>query len=117
MRKMVDAIRSATTVQLKITNYKADGTQFVNLLMISPLLDSDGVYRYSVGCMVRDDATCRASKVGAIRSWTISHIYIMVPHPSSLHHVQTWHTRARDNPASRTDQLHDFEVLIVSPFH
>ena len=62
VRKIVDAIRGATTVQLQISNYRADGSQFANWLMISPLCDSEGVYRYSVGCMVRDDATCRASQ-------------------------------------------------------
>ena len=51
MRAMVVAIRTATVTTVRVTNYKRDGSTFVNSLTMSPVHDSDGVYRYSIGVL------------------------------------------------------------------
>ena len=47
--KMVDAIRKAAPLTLELTNYKRDGTEFLNVLTLKPVRDSTGVYRYCIG--------------------------------------------------------------------
>ena len=51
VRAMVVAIRTATVTTVRVTNYKRDGSTFVNSLTMSPVHDSDGVYRYSIGVL------------------------------------------------------------------
>ena len=40
---------------VRITNYRKDGSSFVNLLSLRPVHDSNGVYRFCIG--VQFDAT------------------------------------------------------------
>ena len=47
--ELVRAIREQRTCTVKLTNYRKDGTAFVNELSLHPVCDSRGVYRYVVG--------------------------------------------------------------------
>ena len=50
--KMVDAIRlGEQATSILVTNYTAQGTEFVNALTIKPVRDWYGTYRYSVGIL------------------------------------------------------------------
>ena len=49
VRAMVKGIRAAEQTTVRVTNYKKDGTQFVNVLTLHPVHDSTGTYRYSIG--------------------------------------------------------------------
>ena len=52
---MVSSIRSAKVATVRITNYRKDGSPFVNVLTLHPVMDSVGEYRYSIG-VLSDDA-------------------------------------------------------------
>ena len=56
VRRVVESVRCARQGQVELTNYKADGTAFRNLLSLQPVHDSNGVYRYSIG-VLSDAAT------------------------------------------------------------
>ena len=47
--ELVSSIRERHSCLVKITNYKKDGTAFVNELSLHPVCDSRGVYRYVIG--------------------------------------------------------------------
>jgi len=49
VRALVSSIRNARPTTVRITNYKKDGSPFVNVLTLHPVHDSSGTYRYSVG--------------------------------------------------------------------
>ena len=49
--KLVDAIRKALPTTVHITNYKADGSKFANVVTLNPIRDSTGVYRYCLGIL------------------------------------------------------------------
>ena len=52
--KMVDAIRGGvqtTLSDMPLTNYRKDGSEFVNVLTLHPVRDSTGVYRYCLGVL------------------------------------------------------------------
>ena len=49
VRQIVSAIRQAKTTTVRVTNYKKDGTEFVNVLTLHPVHDSTRTYRYSIG--------------------------------------------------------------------
>ena len=49
VRAMVKGIRAAEQTTVRVTNYKKDGSQFVNVLTLHPVHDSTGAYRYSIG--------------------------------------------------------------------
>ena len=51
MRNMVVAIRTATVTTVRVTNHRRNGSTFVNSVTLSPVHDSDGVYRYSIGVL------------------------------------------------------------------
>ena len=51
VREMVVAIRTATVTTVRTTNYRRDGSTFTNSVTISPVHDSNGVYRYSIGVL------------------------------------------------------------------
>ncbi|EOD17658.1 hypothetical protein EMIHUDRAFT_75737, partial [Emiliania huxleyi CCMP1516] len=51
VRRVVESVRCARQGQVELTNYKADGTAFRNLLSLQPVHDSNGVYRYSIGVL------------------------------------------------------------------
>ena len=51
VRTMVSAIRSAKATTVRVTNYKQDGTPFVNVLTLHPVHDSNSEYRYSIGIL------------------------------------------------------------------
>jgi hypothetical protein len=48
---MVVAIRTATVTTVRVTNYRRDGSTFINAVTMSPVHDSNGVYRYSIGVL------------------------------------------------------------------
>ena len=51
VRAMVNGIRGAKATTVRVTNYRKDGTAFVNVLSLLPVKDSTGEYRYSVGVL------------------------------------------------------------------
>ena len=51
VRAIVQGIRSATQTTVRITNYKKGGAIFSNVLTLHPVMDSTGVYRYSIGIL------------------------------------------------------------------
>ena len=51
VREMVVAIRTATVVTVRATNYRRDGSTFINSVTLSPVFDNEGVYRYSIGVL------------------------------------------------------------------
>ena len=55
VRVMVTAIRSAKPATVRCTNYRKDGNDFVNVITLHPVMDSEGEYRYSIG-ILSDDA-------------------------------------------------------------
>ena len=44
VRVMVTAIRSAKPTTVRVTNYKENGTDFVNVLSLHPVHDSENEY-------------------------------------------------------------------------
>ena len=52
VREMVVAIRTGTLTTVRVTNYRKDGSTFINAVTMAPVHDSRGVYRYSIGVLV-----------------------------------------------------------------
>jgi len=48
---MVSSIRSAKPTTVRVTNYRKDGSGFLNELSLHPVHDSNGEYRYSIGAL------------------------------------------------------------------
>ncbi|KAF2435410.1 hypothetical protein EJ08DRAFT_604314 [Tothia fuscella] len=53
------AIRAGKEVSEVFLNYRRDGSPFMNLLMVAPLLDSRGVTRYCIGAQVDVSGLCK----------------------------------------------------------
>ena len=51
VRKMVMSLRAAKATTLHVTNYRKDGSSFVNLLTLSPVHDNEGAYRFVIGVL------------------------------------------------------------------
>ena len=51
VRVMVTSIRAAKAATVRCTNYRADGSEFVNVVTIHPVHDSENEYRYSIGIL------------------------------------------------------------------
>ena len=49
--EIVGAIRTRRKKTLRVTNYRADGSEFVNVLSIHPVRDSAREYRYCIGVL------------------------------------------------------------------
>ena len=49
VQEMVDALRAGVDACVCITNYRKDGEKFDNLVVLRPVLDSNGVYRFCIG--------------------------------------------------------------------
>jgi len=64
VRAMVSSIRSSKSTTVRVTNYKKDGTPFVNVLTLHPVHDSNGEYRYSIGIL--SDANNKATEGAAL---------------------------------------------------
>jgi len=60
---MVSAIRSAKPTTVKVTNYRKDGKEFVNVLSLHPVYDSEKEYRYSIG-VLSDGANAGSESAG-----------------------------------------------------
>jgi len=60
--KMVRALRKAKELVVKVTNYRKDGSRFVNDLSLTPVHDSKGVYRYSLGVLSDLDKQSREER-------------------------------------------------------
>ena len=65
VHRMVDAIRNALSIQVELTNYRKDGSQFKNLVSLRPVFDSNGRYRYSIG-ILSDVATLTTDLVADV---------------------------------------------------
>ncbi|KAF2720722.1 hypothetical protein K431DRAFT_225891 [Polychaeton citri CBS 116435] len=52
VRRLADACREGREMTEVILNYRRDGSPFMNLLMIAPLMDSRGNVRYFIGAQV-----------------------------------------------------------------
>jgi len=63
VRAMVKGIRAAEQTTVRVTNYKKDGTSFINVLTLHPVKDSTGAYRYSIGVQ-SDGAKAAQEKEG-----------------------------------------------------
>eukprot|EP00966_Prymnesium_polylepis_P196435 4552343-Prymnesium_polylepis.1 len=75
VRDLVTAIRTATPAQVRITNYRADGSRFTNNLLIAPVADATGRPRYFIG--VLSDAADEAregAKLELLRSALPRHL-------------------------------------------
>ena len=57
-----NAIRTHRGCHVSLINYKKDGTQFLNLLSLKPIFDSDGLGRFMLGCLVEVQSHYSASK-------------------------------------------------------
>jgi PAS domain S-box-containing protein len=66
VRTMVSSIRSSKATTIRVTNYKQNGSAFVNVLTLHPVLDSAGEYRYSVGIL--SDAAAASSEGAALET-------------------------------------------------
>ena len=51
VRVMVTSIRSAKPATVRCTNYRKDGSEFLNMLTLHPVHDSESDYRYSIGIL------------------------------------------------------------------
>ena len=51
VRVMVSSIRSAKATTVRVTNYRQDGSEFVNVLTLQPVHDSENEYRFSIGIL------------------------------------------------------------------
>ena len=51
MREMVVAIRTGKKTAVRVMNYKRDGSTFLNSVMLSPVHDETGAYRFSIGVL------------------------------------------------------------------
>ena len=49
IEKMVTALRDGTDVSVRIINYRKSGEAFGNLVVLRPVHDSNGVYRFCIG--------------------------------------------------------------------
>ena len=59
VRVMVTAIRAAKPTTVKVTNYRRDGSDFLNVLTLHPVHDSENEYRYS--CLLYTSTSQRDS--------------------------------------------------------
>jgi len=57
--KLQNALRTAQPVKVAITNKRKDGVNFLNLLAMKPVFDSEGIYSYVIG--VQYDITNRTA--------------------------------------------------------
>lgn len=70
-QRLRDAIRDQRPTMVEITNYKKDGTPFLNAVMIAPIFGDDGKIAYYLGSQVeldradnaRPDAEASASRL------------------------------------------------------
>jgi len=67
VRHMVDAIRTAACTTVALTNYRRDGSTFMNQVTLVPVLDSAGAYRYNIG-LLADSADCDEAALLLLRS-------------------------------------------------
>jgi PAS domain S-box-containing protein len=51
VREMVVAIRTGKKTNVRVTNYKRDGSTFLNSVTLSPVHDETGMYRFSIGVL------------------------------------------------------------------
>jgi len=67
--EMIRAVRNAEDAVIHVTNYRKDGTRFTNELSLTPVLDSNDAYRYSIGVISALEGRCAAEEraVGALR--------------------------------------------------
>ena len=61
VRVMVTAIRAAKPTTVKVTNYRRDGSDFLNVLTLHPVHDSENEYRYSIGILADGGITDKAA--------------------------------------------------------
>ena len=62
--KLSAALSSAVPVKVAITNYRKDGSTFLNLLAMKPIFDTRGKYRFVIG--VQFDVTSEGDKITKI---------------------------------------------------
>ena len=51
VQQLVEALRDARPTAVELTNYRRDGSAFRNALVVSPVHDSSGAYRYSLALL------------------------------------------------------------------
>ena len=51
VHQIVESIRAVTRVAVRITNYRADGSEFINVLSMVPVRDSMSTCRFSIGVL------------------------------------------------------------------
>ena len=72
VRVMVSSIRAAKPTTVRVTNYRQDGSEFVNVLSLHPVHDSENEYRYSIGILA--DGANSAREEGALEKLSLIHI-------------------------------------------
>ena len=72
VQQLVEALRDARPTAVELTNYRRDGSAFRNALVVSPVHDSSGAYRYSLALLA--DAASRSMAGGRIGRGRVSAI-------------------------------------------
>lgn len=60
LAKLREAVANGDEITVELTNYRAEGTKFLNRLMIKPLLDEDGQTQLFLGIQIDQGATVGA---------------------------------------------------------
>jgi len=51
LSELINAVRGGMDLKVQLTNYRKDGTSFVNALMLTPVRDTTGALRFSIGVL------------------------------------------------------------------
>lgn len=77
---LAEALRTASPIKVKITNFKKDGTKFKNLLALKPIFDMEGSYCFVVGIQI----DCGADDTDVEQLALVDDILFLIP--SVMHH-------------------------------
>jgi len=71
LSSLIMAVRAGAPLSIKITNYRKDGTPFQNGLLLRPVHDTDGAYRYNIGLL--SDVTTLEGDAAAVSELEVFH--------------------------------------------
>ena len=101
-----DAIDEEREVTVDIVNYRADGTRFVNRLMVAPLYEEDGAVRYYLGVQHdHHDALKHADRAIELTERLREMQHRMRNHLSMLLALIRLEARNQPDPAGKVDVL------------
>ena len=85
VKQLVAALRDGTDACVRITNYRKSGEAFANLVVLRPVHDSNGVYRFCISM-----AVVLGEEVGLDeRLWQLTRSMEFMPHSISYCNVRT----------------------------